>query len=381
MVIEIRSYELCFIPNIIAAMLLYFHKPNQYNTERTINMASKSTDFSIVNLKKELSEGKLMPLYLLYGDEAYIRDSYEKKITDMVPDAGFPEFNHFKFEGNDTELSEYDNALESFPMMTDKKLLIIRDSGIFKRTSEEVQNFWKQKFEHLSDDTVIVFNESIIDKRRSLYKAAKKAGRAVEFEIQSETDLITWVMRRALNAKLKISKDCAEYLVHIVDPGLNNLNNEFIKLENYCEKVITKTDIDKVVSKSTVLQIFDLTDAIMYHNAAAAMKVVSELRTSNESAFGVLYLLYASVEKILKAKTCGTKNKFEAAKLIGTAPFVAGKYLTSAAGFSEENLIRMITRIPEIDLQIKSGTIDQWQAIEQYIAECIYYNKAPNNAR
>ena len=344
-------------------------------------MASKSTDFSIVNLKKELSEGKLMPLYLLYGDEAYIRDSYEKKITDMVPDAGFTEFNHFKFEGNDTELSEYDNALESFPMMTDKKLLIIRDSGIFKRTSEEVQNFWKQKFERLSDDTVIVFNESSIDKRSNLYKAAKKVGRAVEFEIQSETDLITWVMRRSLNAKLKISKDCAEYLVHIVDPGLNNLNNEFIKLENYCEKVITKTDIDKVVSKSTVLQIFDLTDAIMYHNAAAAMKVVSELRTSNESAFGVLYLLYASVEKILKAKTCGTKNKFEAAKLIGTAPFVAGKYLSSAAGFSEKNLIRMITRIPEIDLQIKSGTIDQWQALEQYIAECIYYNKAPNNAR
>lgn len=336
-------------------------------------MAVKSTDFSIVDLKKELSSGKLMPLYLFYGDEVYIKDTCEKKLMDLVPDGGFPEFNHFRFEGKDTELSEYDNALQSFPVMTDKKLVLIHDSGIFKHASDDVQAFWKNKFEHLSDDTVIVFSELSIDKRGILYKAAKKAGRVVEFAYQSESDLVTWIMRRALNAKLKISKDCASYLVGIVNPGLNSLNNEFIKLENYCDKVITKTDIDKVVSKSTELKIFDLTDAIMYRNASAAMRVVSELRTSNESAFGVLYLLESSAEKILKAKVCGTKNKYEAAKIIGTAPFAAGKYLSSADVFTEEHLIKMITRVPEIDLQIKSGNIEQWAALEQYIAECIYY--------
>ena len=195
----------------------------------------------------------------------------------------------------------------------------------------------------------------------------------VEFTYKSEADLVTWVSRQALKAKLKITKDCAQYLVGIVDPGLNNLTNEFNKLLSYCEGSITKTDIDKVVSRSMSIQIFDLTDAIMYRNADKAMKIVNELRTSNQSAFGTLYLIESNAEKILKAKLCGTQNKYEAAKLIGTAPFLAGKCLESARGFSVDCLIRMITRVPEIDAEIKSGRIGEWAALEQYIAECVYY--------
>lgn len=336
-------------------------------------MAKKTTAFSVTDLKKELAEGKLRPVYLLYGDESYIKGTYEHKIIDLIPDAGFPEFNHFRFEGSVTELSDYDDALESFPMMTDKKLVLIRDSKIFKRANEEIKSFWLEKLKRLADDTVIVFSEDEVDKRSVLYKAVQKAGAAVEFEYQSESDLVSWVIRRALKAKLKMSKDCAQYLVGIVDPGLSNLSNEFDKLESYCTGAITKTDIDKVVSKSMSIRIFDLTDAIMYGSADTAMKVVSELRTSNESAFGILYLLEGSAEKILKTKLCGTKNKFEAAKLVGIAPFLAEKYLRSAAHFSTDALIRMITRVPEIDSEIKSGNIEQWAALEQYIAECIYY--------
>lgn len=337
-------------------------------------MAKKTTGFSIIDLKKELDNGKLRPVYLLYGDESYIKDKYERKITDMVPDAGFPEFNHFRFEGSRAELSDYDDALESFPMMTDKKLVIIRDSKIFKRANEEVKSFWQEKLKRLSDDTVVVFIEDEVDKRSVLYKAVQKAGAAVEFEYQKEPELVSWVIRRALKAKLKISKDCAQYLVGIVDPGMSNLSNEFDKLEVYCSGMITKTDIDKVVSKSMSIRIFDLTDAIMYRRADIAMRVVNDLRASNESAFGILYLLEGSAEKILKTKLCGTKNKFEAAKIVGVQSFVAEKYIKSADFFSVESITRMITRVPEIDLDIKSGKIGEWAALEQYIAECIHYS-------
>lgn len=338
-------------------------------------MAKKTTVFSVIDLKKELADGKLRPVYLLYGNESYIKSTYERKIADMVPDAGFSEFNHFKFEGSLTELSDYDDALESFPMMTDKKLISIRDSKIFKRAGEEVKSFWLEKLSRLAEDTVIIFSEDEVDKRSVLYKAVQKVGAAIEFDYQSESDLVSWVIRRALKAKLKISKDCAQYLVGIVDPGLSSLSNEFGKLEAYCTGTITKTDIDKVVSKSMSIRIFDLTDAIMYRRADTAMKVVSELRTSNESAFGILYLLEGSAEKILKTKLCGTKNKFEAAKIVGVAPFIADKYLKSAGFFSTDSLIRMITRVPEIDSEIKSGSVEQWAALEQYIAECIYYGR------
>ena len=88
-----------------------------------------------------------------------------------------------------------------------------------------------------------------------LYKAVQKVGLALEFAYQSESDLVTWVNRQALNAKVKMSKDCAAYLVGVVDPGLDNLTNEFNKLLDYCDGEITKSDIDRVVSKSMGIKI------------------------------------------------------------------------------------------------------------------------------
>ena len=213
-------------------------------------MAKKSSGTSITELKNELSQGKLRPIYLFYGEEGYIKRTYEKKITDMVPDGGFPEFNHLKFEGTDTALSDYDDAWESFPMMTDKKLIIIRDSKIFKKANEETKEFWLEKFKRVSQENVVIFNESEIDKRGVLYKALQKTGMAVEFNYQSESDLVTWVNRQALNAKVKMSKDTAAYLVACVDPGLSNLTNEFNKLLSFCDGEITKSDVDRVVSKA-----------------------------------------------------------------------------------------------------------------------------------
>lgn len=105
----------------------------------------------------------------------------------------------------------------------------------------------------------------------------------ISFDYQSESDLVTWINRQALKAKIKMSKDAAKYMVNIIEPGLNTLKNEFDKLVNYCDGEITKADIDRVVSKSTQIQAFDLTNAIMKHDADTAMHVVNGLRTSKEN--------------------------------------------------------------------------------------------------
>lgn len=337
---------------------------------------AKRNDGGLVALKQELKEGKVRSLYLFYGEENYLKDDYTGRVKKLVPDGGFPDFNYFKFEGTDTELSDYDDAWEGFPMMSDRKLIIIKDSSIFKKANEEVKAFWQEKFKRVADDNVVVFNETEVDKRGVLYKAIAKNGMAVEFNYQSEADLVTWVNRKALKAKIKMSKDTAQYFVGVVDKGLTNLENEFNKLLNFCDGEILKSDIDRVVSKSMEIKVFDLTDAIMERNADKAMQVLYNFRQSSERGFGLMYLLEGSAEKLLKAKLLKGKSNAELAAELGVPPFVAGKYIKSASGFSEKALVRMITRIPEIDYDIKMGKIpDERTALEQYIMECIYYNK------
>ncbi len=333
----------------------------------------KKTNDALLKLKSAVKDGRLEPMYLFFGEEDYLKELYVEKIKALMPDGGFPDFNRLEFEGKDNPLSAYDDAWESFPMMTDKKLIIIKDSEIFNRPNEETKNFWQNKFKHVSDDTVVVFCETKVDKRSVTYKAFAKSGTVVEFAFQSDADLTTWVNKQALNAKIKISKDTAAYFVNVCDKGINSLKNELDKLFAYCDGEITKSDIDKVVSKSLEVQVFDLTDAIMAGDAAKAMEVAGSIRTSNQSAMGMLYLVNSSAEKLLLAKTMSGKSVGEIASAMGTAPFIAGKYADSAKGFSEEALVRMVKRVPEIDYEIKLGKADMRTAVEQYIAECIHY--------
>jgi len=320
-------------------------------------------------LKKQIKENKLSGLYLLYGQEVYIKENYIKKMTDSIDDCGFPDFNRIVIDGKSMTLSEVDDAIESFPMMSEKKLIIIKDSGIFQKATEEQKEYWVKRLENLPDYVVLIFDEEGTDKRGILYKRAAKTGLAAEFNYMSVSDLVTWVSREVMNAKLKISKDVAEYFVSVCDEGMSNLKNELDKLLNYCDEQITKTDVDKIVSKAVGIRVFELTDCIMAKDADGALKILFELKTVKESAFKLLYLLSSSFDKMLKCSLLlsGGDNYNDIAAKIGTAPFIAKKYANSARGFGENYLVDRIIEVADIDLAIKSGEIDEWSALEKYV--------------
>ena len=338
--------------------------------------AKKKND--IIELKTQLTKKTLQPLYIFYGEEEYLKEFYIKKILELVPDAGLEEFNRILIAGA-ADYSEYDDAWEGMPMMTDRRVLQIRDSNIFAMTrkgdivppNEEQKKFWLEKFKRLSDDTVVIFCEKNVDARSSLFKAAAKAGFAVKCEYMSIPDLKAWVVKQVLRAGKKIDDKVAEYLVSVIDPGLNNLEHELNKLLNYCDEIIYQTDVDKVVSKAMQVQIFDITDGITEGNPEKVFGVLNELKTQKQSAFGILYLIYANVEKMLHLKLAGVTNRNDAAQLLGGSPWLAGRYLSAASGFSAAALERMVTRVPEIDYEIKSGAVTEWQALEQYIFEAL----------
>ena len=340
-----------------------------------VTMAKKN---DIIELKSQLGEKKLQKMYVFYGDEEYLKEHYIRKIEELVPDGGLEEFNRIKIEGT-ADYGIYDDAFEGMPMMTDRRILLIRDSNIFitRRSggmippNDEQKEFWLDKFKRLSDDTVVIFCEKNVDARSALYKAAGKAGMLVKCEYLPPNELASWAVRRAAKANKKLDNSSAQYLVSVIDPGMNSLENELDKLLNFCDDTIYKSDIDRVVSKSMAVQIFDITDGITERNAEKVFKVVNSLKTQKESAFGILYLIYSNAEKMLHLKLSGITNRNEAAQLLGCTPWIAGKYLEGASKFSLPLLMRMVTRVPEIDYEIKNGAISDWQALEGYIFEAM----------
>ena len=71
--------------------------------------------------------------------------------------------------------------------------------------------------------TLSIFDETAVDKKKRLYKAHGKGRNRDEFTYLSEAGPCDVVVDKFLNAKKKISKENAYYLITICDRGLANI--------------------------------------------------------------------------------------------------------------------------------------------------------------
>lgn len=330
-------------------------------------------DDSFLKLKQQIKSGDIGNLYLFFGEELYVKNMYLEHMKTLVPDGGFGDFNHIYLSAKDIETGAVQDALESFPMMSDKKLIVVKNSGIFKSASADVKELWQKQLANIPDYALLIFDEQEVDKRSVTYKALTKHGSAVDFAYMKSYEVSAWASREAQKAGKKLSKEAAEYLVAFCDPGIINVKNELSKLIDYCGEEIYKSDIDKVVSKPMSIAVFDITDALIAGDSDKALSIILRMKEAKESAFNVLYLLSSAFDKMLYSKLMlneGMSYDVVTSRL-KLAPFIVRKYIDGAKGFSEEFLLDRIMRTAECDLSIKQGEADEWTALMQYVFECI----------
>ncbi len=334
-------------------------------------MAAKNADSKqkMTDLKNQLSENKLHKLYLFFGEESFLMDYYIGQITKLIPHMDFEEFNHITLD-SDSSLYDVSQAMESFPMMTDRKLVLFKDSGAFKsKTAEATKDFYKNLLENIPDDTVVVFRETDVDKRSGVYKAAEKHGFVLEFLHPDDTDLVTWVIRETKNMGKKISRENAAFLINMSDRSLLTLKNELLKLCSYSDEEITAPVINRLASKTLEAKVFDLCDCMMKNDTEGALIILEQLKTNKESPFLILYTAYSTFSKLLKCKILTRQNIaydiFH--QELGVPKFFVQKYKQAAKSFTEEHLSRILMDITMLDLSVKRGELPQWQAVERLV--------------
>lgn len=328
---------------------------------------------SFLKLKQQIKSNDIGNLYLFFGEEVFVKNMYLEKMKSFVSDGGFSDFNHIFLDAKDAANEKVDDALNSFPMMSEKKLIVIKNSGIFKKATEEAKSFWLERLSDIPDYVLLIFDEQEADKRSALYKALAKNGLCVEFSYMKDYEVSSWVTREVQKAGKKISKDAADYLVAMCDPGISNVKNELLKLIDYSDGEIYKSDIDKVVSKPLSIVIFDITDALMAGNGDKVMSIILKMKENRDSAFNILYLLFSAFDKMLYCKLLlddGMSYDVLASRL-KLAPFIAKKYIEGGKRFSQNFLEDRVCAAAECDLAIKQGEVDEWTALLQYVFDCI----------
>lgn len=324
---------------------------------------------TIENLEKDLKDKKLNSIYLLYGEELFLLDSCLKKIKNNFGEL-VSGINYIKID--ESNVSSLVSDMETPAFGYEKKLIIARDTGLFKKDGRKkvqanseivnkISTYIDENIDMINESIVLVFVEQEADKNE-LYSTIEKLGTICNFE-ELKPPQISARLKAICNAyKVNIDNVTIQYLIESVGCNMQDLINEIRKLIEYAGEggVITKESVDLLCIKKIDAIIFDLTDNLGKKNTTKAIDVLNGLIYNKEPIQKILVTLYNHFKKLYIVKLCvkNNENITDALSLKSNQTFLVSKYKTQSSYFKEEELRKILEELINLDSNYKVGLID-----------------------
>ena len=297
-------------------------------------------------------------IYLLYGEDEYLRNEYLKKIKKIFGEIQLG-INYVQVDENNVSniISDIETPAFGFPT----KLIIAKDTGLFKKKNAFADTLSDYLKTANLEGVELVFVENEPDKN-SLFNTISKIGEAKEFKEQKLPQLITKVKSIAKAYNVNIAENTASYFIECVGTNMSDIINELRKLIEYAGNggTIVKEDIDALSIKKSESIIFDLTDNLGRKKIADAIEVLHNLIYAKEPIQRILIMLYNHFKKlyIIKLAVEENKNVAQSLKLKPNQAFLVGKYQAQSKYFGKEELRSLLEELIKIDSSSKSGGIE-----------------------
>ena len=335
----------------------------------------------IDELEKNLKLNNISSLYLLYGSEKYLIENCVKKIKKAFGDS-IKGINYILIDAESTARIVDELSMPAFGYP--KKLIIARNTGIFKKEAKKKQSeitniknainsYINDNIETIRETVILVFIEEEADKI-DLYSSIDKYGTVCEFSPQKPVELKTRLMQLSKAYKVNINDSTLQYFIECCGTDMQTLINEIRKLIEYVGEngTITKELIDVLSIKQIESVIFDLTDSLGQKKVKEALEVLNNLIYAKEPIQKILITLYNHFKKLYIVKLCGKYNKDVASslKLSPNQIFLVNKYKNQARLFKEQELENITKELRDLDYKYKIGLIDLNLGLEAIL--CAY---------
>lgn len=318
-------------------------------------------------LNQDIREGKFKRVYLLYGEEAFLKKSYKGRLKEAI--LGDDTMNYHYFEGKGLNLSEIIGLADTMPFFAEKRLILIEDSGLFKGSADELVEYLPD----LPETTCMLFVESEVDKRSRMYKAVKKIGYAAEMTRQDSAQLAKWAAGLLAKEGKKITGSTMELLLSKTGDDMENIRSELDKLVSYTlgRDVITDQDVEMICTTQVTNKIFDMVTAISSRKTKQAMELYEDLLILREPPMRILFLIARQFNQLLLVKDMGEKGigKAEMASRLKLPPFVVGKMLPQARAFTREQMVSYVQLCVDTEEAVKQGRLQDRMAVELLVCK------------
>ena len=319
-------------------------------------------------LQEDIKTGNYKQAYLLYGEEAYLRQQYKEKLVKALNPEG-DTMNFTKYEGKGIEVKEMIDLCETMPFFASKRIILVENSGFFKNKCDDLADYMK----NLPDYLHLIFVEEEVDRRSRMYKAVKSCGRVSEFAKQDEKTLMRWAAGLLAKEGRKITARDMELFLTKTGTDMGNIRMELEKLITYTmgREVVTAEDIESVCTTRTVNKIFEMVRAVTEKNQKKALDLYYDLLTLKEPPMRILFLLSKQYRQLFLAKQMSGEgaSRNEIASRLGVPSFVAGNIVSCARAYTLEELEQAEEDFVEAEEDVKTGRLQDVLSVELLIVK------------
>jgi DNA polymerase-3 subunit delta len=318
-------------------------------------------------IKEHIKSGSFKQFYLLYGSEAYLIKLYRDKLRDAILGES-DQMNYSRFEGKDINLKEVNDIAQTLPFFSEKRLILIEQSGYFKEQSDLAK-----LLDEAPQSTVFIFTELEVDRRNKAYKLINERGTISEMKGMDIKNLRLFVVSLLKPFGKQITQNVCDSLLDKTGTDMNNIINEVDKLISYTldSNIITQEDVDTVVTTQITGKIFQMMDAIGSKQQDKALSLYYDLLSVREKPSHILFLIMRHFNILLQVKDLyshGFAPQIITEK-VGVPGFTIGKYIGQTKNFTLEQLSKSLRIAADTEEQIKTGQINEKIGVELMIIE------------
>lgn len=303
-------------------------------------------------------------VYLLYGTKEFGIEEEIKTLSKNID-----EMNISKYDLNNDMLSLALEDAKTMSLFGDKKIVIIDNAnmftGITSKDSEKIEDY----LNHINENTILIFivHNDKLDSRKKITKLIKEKGKIKEFNDELDsTNLV-----RRLFKDYNIEYSTIKLLIDRVGNNPLILQNEINKIKIYKEndKTITDEDILNLTVKLIEIDIFKLIDYIIKKDKEKALELYYEMLKMNEEPIKIVVILANQFRIMYQSKELLKKGYSEKdiASILKIHPYRVKLAIQNSRNYTSETLLKHLNNLADIDIGIKTGTLNKDLALELFI--------------
>ena len=342
---------------------------------------------SAEDLTAKLKTKDITGVYVFYGEEEYTKDHYLRKLRAYCGDSAGAEYANIVYEPGGITPESLADAIDTPSFVSPWKVIEIYGFPVGAAQKDTAD--YTDVLSDIPEGVAVVFvyrsgelSEDVFIKSRpgsgDMTEFFATQCICVNFEKQTGSRLVQWIMRHFASRGVDISRKAAEFLPEYCGNDMYILNGEIEKLCSYFDgRQLDENDIKLVCSENYEYKLYDIINCIGSSNAGKLKSVYDGLvfaRTAPEMILGTVSNYFTDMLCVKSAISSGVAPG-EIKRTLGMADWQYNRTCGAMRSFSPAAIENAVEECKKADAAVKTGASDPYTVIEILLYRIMSYGK------